>query len=77
MEKKLWLIVAFGGTTEAIQAEKLFKQDNIYGQLIPTPRSINSSCGLCWRTETAVRQSIEELLRQHKLEALSYTEMPM
>lgn len=76
-QKKPWLIVSFAGTTEALKAEKLFQQAGIGGALIPTPRSLSSSCGLCWRTEPQERPAVETQLATHGLRAENIVELPM
>ncbi|MCL2496426.1 MAG: DUF3343 domain-containing protein [Clostridiales bacterium] len=75
--KKLWLIISFFNVTEALRAEKLFAAAGIGGLLIPTPRSLSASCGLCWRTEIRERPAIEAHLAAHRLQAESVTEILM
>jgi len=58
-EKKLWLIITFNSTTDAIRMEKYCHQNKIEGRLIPVPRMISASCGMCWRTAPENREQIE------------------
>lgn len=76
-QKKNWLIVSFASTTEALRAEKIFRQAEIGGQLIPTPRSVNASCGLCWRTIPEDHPLIEEQLAVHGIKTEALLEMLM
>jgi hypothetical protein len=48
-EKKLYYVITFGKTTDAMQMEKICSEKNINGRLIPLPTQISASCGLAWR----------------------------
>lgn len=48
IEKKMRQIITFNSTTDAIAFEKFCKDKEIEGRLIPVPRNISASCGLCW-----------------------------
>jgi phage-related protein len=48
-EKKLYYIITFSSTTQAMVMEKLCSDNNISGRLIPLPVKISASCGLAWR----------------------------
>lgn len=66
-EKELRLIVTFNSTTDAIRFEKYCKANSIEGRLIPVPRTISASCGMCWRTQIENRSSIEAALDEAEL----------
>lgn len=59
------LVVTFHTTTEAMAAEKTYKQNRIPGRLIPVPLQISAGCGLAWSApaeeEDRVRECMEEL----------------
>lgn len=76
-QKKTWLLISFAGTTEALRAEKLFEQAGIGGALIPTPRSLSSSCGLCWRAALEQRPEVEAQIAAHRLHVEGLLEMDM
>lgn len=76
-QKKPWLIVSFASTTEALTAERLFTQANIGGALIPTPRSLSASCGLCWRADPLDKPAIEAQLTANRLRAENIVELLM
>lgn len=48
-EKKLYTIITFNTTTEAMAMEKRCSLAGIPGRLIPVPREITAGCGLAWR----------------------------
>ncbi len=60
----MYTIISFRTTTDAIIFESVAKDNNLHGRLIPLPRSISASCGLCWREPNnnliAVKNLIEE-----------------
>ena len=61
MEKKIWLLVTFYTTAGAMKLEKLCKENNLPGRLIPVPRSITADCGLAWRCELELRDRLQVL----------------
>ncbi|SKA97500.1 Protein of unknown function [Caloramator quimbayensis] len=46
---KEYCIITFESVNFAMQAESVLKNENIYHQVIPTPREITLSCGLSIR----------------------------
>lgn len=48
-EKKPYMVITFHTTMEAIGVEKYCREHKIPGRLVPVPREISASCGLCWR----------------------------
>jgi hypothetical protein len=48
-EKKLYYIITFASTTQAMAMERLCTQMHIAGRLIPLPVKISADCGLAWR----------------------------
>lgn len=59
-EKELRLIITFNSTTDAMRFEKYCKENGIEGRLIPTPRAISASCGMCWKTSPDNKDRIEK-----------------
>ena len=41
-------LLTFYSTSGAIAVEKFCKENEIPGRLLPVPREISASCGLCW-----------------------------
>lgn len=52
-EKRSYIVIMFHTTSEAIAVEKFCSCEAIPGRLIPVPREISASCGLCWRMTPA------------------------
>ena len=46
MKKEEYGLTTFKSTHYAIQAEKIFKEHDIFFKTIPTPREVSHSCGL-------------------------------
>lgn len=61
-EKKLSLLVTFEATTMAMKMEKVAKENNLEGRLIPLPREISAGCGFSFKTEIPLRAATEELM---------------
>ena len=64
-EKKIYFVVTFHTTADAMAMEKLCKKKNIPGKLISAPRAISADCGIAWRSEVnqeeAIRLAVEEV----------------
>lgn len=61
-EREEKCIVTFHTTTAAMEMERLCKQDQIPGRLIPVPRTITAGCGMCWAAPAQAREQIETFL---------------
>lgn len=59
-EKTLKLVVTFHTTADAMAMEKVCKEQNIPGRLIPVPRAISAGCGLSWCAEPDEQEQIEQ-----------------
>jgi hypothetical protein len=55
-------VVVFESTHYAIAAEKLLKELKYSVEIIPTPREINSSCGLSIRFNEQLPDSVKDTL---------------
>lgn len=47
--KRLYIVLSFHTTLEAMEWEKHCLASRIPGRLIPLPREISAGCGLAWR----------------------------
>lgn len=47
--KRLYIVLSFHATVEAMAWEKHCTEANIPGRLIPLPRELSAGCGLAWR----------------------------
>ncbi len=61
MERKTWLLLTFYTTAGAMKWEKICKEKNLPGRLIPVPRSITADCGLAWRCEISLKERLQSL----------------
>lgn len=56
-----YCLITFKSITYSMQFEKLMKSNNIEFKLIPVPRSISASCGMCAKFSIDKKDSILEL----------------
>ena len=68
-KKELKLIVTFHTTADAMKMEKMCKEKEIAGRLIPVPRSISAGCGMSWCTVLTERDKISEVMKDAGIEA--------
>ena len=63
MRPKAWkLVVTFHTTAAAMAMEKLCKEENVPGRLIPVPREITAGCGLAWKAEVDQEEAVTAAL---------------
>ena len=63
MRKKVMkLVVTFHTTSDAMAMEKVCKERNVPGRLIPVPREISAGCGLSWCGGIEDRDTIRKVL---------------
>ena len=74
-EKKLYLIITFHTTAAAIAMEKLCREKDLPGRLIPVPRELTADCGMAWRAGVEDRPTLEAVVGQEKLEAAGFYEV--
>lgn len=67
MENKSKAVTTFMSTQYAIQAEEVFKENNISFKTIPTPREITYSCGLAIMFELEDVDLVKKLVEEEKL----------
>jgi len=63
-EKTLKKVITFNSTTDVIAFEKYCHSNGVPGRIIPVPRQISASCGLCWMLPIEDADSIEERIRE-------------
>lgn len=56
------LVITFYTTTDAMAMERLCRQQNAGGRMIPVPRSITADCGLAWCADPASEQPLRALM---------------
>lgn len=66
-KKEERLLFTFHSTVHAMKMEKICKEGNHPGRLIPIPREIAAGCGLAW---SAPPDTVEELRQTMKIHDL-------
>jgi hypothetical protein len=68
MYRDRYAVILMYGTSHAIRAEHLLNQAGIACKLIPVPRHLSSSCGVCVRIERGDVEAAEEALAKGSLD---------
>ena len=69
MRKKVMkLVVTFHTTSDAMAMEKVCKERNVPGRLIPVPRAISAGCGLSWCAALDEREEIVAMMEKVGIE---------
>ena len=58
------LVVTFHTTSDAMAMEKVCKERNVPGRLIPVPRAISAGCGLSWCADLTDREQILDVMKE-------------
>ncbi|MBS6763309.1 DUF3343 domain-containing protein [Eubacterium sp. am_0171] len=61
-KKELKLVITFHTTADAMAMEKLCRQKNIPGRLIPVPRILSAGCGLSWCTAPSQKAAVQKAI---------------
>ena len=65
MRKKVMkLVVTFHTTSDAMAMEKVCKERNVPGRLIPVPRAISAGCGLSWCADLTDREQLLDGMKE-------------
>lgn len=59
--KELKIIFTFHTTADAMDAERLCREQGAAGRLIPVPRVLSAGCGLAWCAPVEERSALETL----------------
>lgn len=62
-----YCIMTFKSVMYAMQFEKIMKSNNIEIKLIPVPRSISSSCGMCGKFNINIKDTILDLCHENNI----------
>ena len=57
-----YTVILFHSTSHAIRAEKVLHKAGIQSKMIPVPRHLSSSCGVCVRIERTDREAARQAL---------------
>jgi hypothetical protein len=60
-------VITFLNITHAMKFEKKMKEMNIGMKIIPVPRSISSSCGVCGRFDCLLKTEIKKHCHQFEI----------
>ena len=61
------LVITFYTTTAAMAMEKLCREQQADGRIIPVPGSISADCGLAWCAKNESEDQLLELMVQHNI----------
>ena len=67
-EKKIYFIVTFHTTSDAMHLEKVVLENSVNGKLIPVPRSLTPGCGLAFRSDLEEKEIIKTLIEENDIE---------
>ena len=60
-----YYIIVFKNTLDAMNREKILKEENFIFKMMPTPTAITQSCGICIRIEE--KKYIDEIIERNIL----------
>ena len=60
--------IVFPSTHEAIRAEKILQSYGAVFTIVPTPRSITTSCGISVRFDPAEEKAFKHILDEHEVQ---------
>lgn len=67
-KKELKLVITFHTTADAMAMEKVCKEQNVPGRIIPVPRAISAGCGLAWCAQLKEREEIAAAMKTAGIE---------
>lgn len=67
-KKEPRVIVTFHTTAGAIEMERLCKEANLPGRIIPVPRELSAGCGLAWCAPESEKERLNGILAERNLE---------
>lgn len=67
IKKSEKVIITFNSTTDAMAFESFCKKSGLEGRLIPVPRAISASCGMCWSAAAINKQEIIDAIEKSSL----------
>ena len=61
------LVITFYTTTAAMAMERICKEKNVDGRIIPVPGNISADCGLAWCAKNESEDELLDLMVQHEI----------
>lgn len=74
-EKQNCVVVTYYTTAEAMATEKLCREKNIPGKLFSAPRSLSADCGIAWRSDVSLCDTLKTALTDAEIEFAGMYEM--
>lgn len=62
--RRLKTVLGFFTTADAMETERVMRENGIGGRLIPIPREMSAGCGMAWAMECAEYEEIPESVRR-------------
>lgn len=66
-EKTNYDLVLFDSPHQSFAFDSKSKEVGLGGRLIPVPRALSSSCGMCYRSEITKRAELLAFIEEHAL----------
>ena len=63
-----YLLITFDSTSYAYLMERLRREDNLEGRLIPLPKKISAGCGACFATKKYDVDFWKKYMQEKKIE---------
>ena len=62
-----YFIMVFNNTNDAMNGERIFKDNNIEFVIMPTPTYITQSCGICIRFNEIIIEKVNSIIEKDSL----------
>lgn len=62
-----YFIMVFNNTNDAMNGERIFKDNNIEFVVMPTPTYITQSCGICIRFNENIIEKVNSIIEKDSL----------
>ncbi|MEA4846342.1 MAG: DUF3343 domain-containing protein [Clostridiaceae bacterium] len=68
--------ILFPNVTEGLKLEKLLKESGIKYTIVPTPRELSKSCGICIKYEQEDENLIKQVVDKHGIRTDGFRSLP-
>ena len=66
-EKKKFDLVLFDSPHHAFAFDQKAKEASLGGRLIPVPRALSASCGMCYRSQVVSRDLLKAFMENYEI----------
>lgn len=73
-QKKKFDLVLFDSPHQAIAFDQKSKERKLGGRLIPVPRVLSASCGMCYRSHEESREALKAFMEEEEMKYNSIVE---